>query len=298
LTPDKQKAETEEKGSPAPAVDENRPATAREGRPAAAQQARPSPAGSAGPAARAQEERMLQGQVGNTQLIAASGPTADIQRSGRGEPGGGSDAGAATEERLDEIEATYRAMIRDARGRGHNVAADNLQRFLDGTGGTKTLSVSWLRGFSAVTGAERTNQERFERSLTELAYTVPDGGSRTFDDHWDRMLTASQATELYYASGTSSIKSTGSFTLTRAGKVITISGTVAHHWYDPYDWHAGLSAWVPGYGTISDSDALLLQEHRGAGPFDMEADWTQTVSGRVEIVDWWFDDVSYTWTGP
>jgi hypothetical protein len=261
------------------------------------------PSGESGAARRAEEERNHQQQMGNIQLLAASSSeTTQLQgreRSGTGSSeDGGTDAGTVSEERLDQIEAAYRAMIADARADGYNVAADNLQRFLDGIGGIKTESVIWLRDFSAVTDAERTNQERFENLLTELAYTIPDGGSRTFNDHWDRMLTASQATELYYASGTSSIKSTGSFTLTRSGNVITVTGTVRHHWYDPYDWHAQLGAWVPGHGFISDADALLLEQHRGAKPFEMEAGWTQTVSGRIEIVDWWFDNVGYTWTGP
>jgi hypothetical protein len=303
MTPDKRKMEAEEQTPRASALEESRPSTAADGRPGRVTQPWSHTAEEGGATGRAEGERRRQQQVGNTQLIAASsGGTADIQLASRGSTGGGdagsAEGGAVTGERLNEIEAAYRAMIADSRSDGYNVAADNLQRFLDGTGGTKTESVTWLRGFAAITAAERTNQERFEDSLTELAYTVPDGGSRTFNDHWDRMLTASQATELYYASGTSSIKSTGSFTLTRSGNVISITGTVNHHWYDPYDWHGGLGAWVPGHGVISDSDALLMEQHRGARPFDMEADWTQTVSGRVEIVDWWFDDVSYNWTGP
>ena len=82
--------------------------------------------------------------------------------------------------------------------------------------------------------------------------------SRIFNDYWDKMLTAGQASELYYASGASSIRSKGAFTLTRSGQRITISGTVNHHWYDPYDRHAGLGAYVPGHGFISDADALLM----------------------------------------
>jgi hypothetical protein len=249
----------------------------------------------------------LQQTIGNqaVQQLAAAGQLAPtIQRRIRDTSATSPDAGPAVESgealetRLNEIEANYRSMIQSARDRGYEVAAQNLEHFLAGTGGVRTLSSSWLRGFDAVTTAERTNQQRFENSLEALASQLADGETRTFNDHWDRMLTASTTTELYYASGTSTIRSTGNFTLTRAGNVITITGTVNHHWFDPYDWHAGLAAFIPGYGVISDSDALLLQQHRGAAPFDMEADWTQSVSGQVEIIDWWPDSVTFTWTGP
>jgi uncharacterized membrane protein YgcG len=200
--------------------------------------------------------------------------------------------------KLDQIEQRYRKMIESARAKRYNVAADNLEKFLKGTGGVEKIDVTWLRGFAAVTDAERDNQERFENSLTKKAKEMKDGATESFNDYWDRMFTASTFTELYYASGTSTIRSTGSFKLTRNGNVITIEGTVKHHWFDPYDWHAGLTADIPGFGTVSDEDALLLQKHRGAKSFDMEADWEQTVTGKVVIRKWWFDSESYEWKGP
>lgn len=149
-----------------------------------------------------------------------------------------------------------------------------------------------------MTDAERKNQKRFESSLNDLANGLKDGESKTFHDHWDRVLTAGVTTELYYASGTSTITSTGDFTRSRSGDVVTIEGTVKHHWWDPYDWHEGLGAYIPGFGNISDDDALLMQKYRGAKPFQMEADWTQTVKGTVIIRSWWFNSKDYTWIGP
>lgn len=200
--------------------------------------------------------------------------------------------------RLSTIAANFRAMVAAARGRSANVAADNLEHFLAGTGTTRRLPVPWLRGFSPLTTAERTNQERFEGSFGDLAPDVGHGTSRTFHDHWSRMLTASQGTELYYASGTSTIRSSGVFDLGTIENEVSISGRVRHHWYDPYDWHAGLSAYVPGFGSISDEDALLMQRYRGARPYPMEADWDQTLSGHVTVRDYWFDDTRYRWSGP
>ncbi len=201
-------------------------------------------------------------------------------------------------ERLDEIEENYRSMIRSAREDGYNVAADNLEHFLAGSGAKRTLSVAWLRGFSAVTDAEERNQGRFESSLEDLADGMTHGQSRTFDDYWDAQLTASVFEELYYASGTSTIRSTGHFTLERIEDIVNIHGTVEHRWHDPYDWHAGLGAFIPGHGNVSDEDGLLMQSCRGAKPFQMEALWTQRLSGSVNINDYWFNSSSFSWTGP
>ena len=201
-------------------------------------------------------------------------------------------------ERLDEIEENFRSMIESARARGANVAADNLEYFLSGAGGTRTLSVSWLRGFSAVISAETRNQRRFESSLESIADRMNPGDSRTFDDYWDAQLTASVTSELYYASGTSTIRSTGDFSLERTGDVVNIRGTVEHRWYDPYDWHGGLGAYIPGHGNVSDNDGLLMQSCRGASPFQMEAVWSQELTGSVTVKDYWFNSSSFTWTGP
>lgn len=200
--------------------------------------------------------------------------------------------------RLDAIAKNYQDMIDAARKKGHNVAADNLERFLKGIGGVKPMEVKWLRSFEATTDAERVNQKRFEVSLTKEAKKVKHGDKKTFKDYWDKMFTASKLTELYYASGTSTIRSTGTFSLEGIENLVSIGGTVKHHWFDPYDWHEGLSAFIPGFGNVSDEDALLLQQHRGAKLFQMEADWTQSLYGKIVHHDYWFDDESYSWSGP
>lgn len=200
--------------------------------------------------------------------------------------------------KLDAIAKNYQDIIDTGRKKGHNVAADNLERFVKGTGGVKTMEVKWLRSFEATTDAERVNQKRFEDSLTKEAKKTKHGDKKTFQDYWDREFTASKLTELYYASGTSTIRSTGTFSLEGIENIVNIGGTVKHHWFDPYDWHEGLSAFIPGFGNVSDEDALLLQKHRGAKPFQMEADWTQSLNGKIVHHDYWFDDESYSWSGP
>ncbi len=222
----------------------------------------------------------------NVNTLTTSNPTVQLKKE-------------TLKEKLDRITKTYKEMIKSSRKKGYDVAADNLQRFLDGTGGIKKESSSWLRSFTAITSAQKVNEGRFEKALSDLALKVGKGKTKTFSDYWDRQLTASVFTELYYASGTSSITSTGTFKLTRVGDKITITGTVTHKWHDPYDWHAGLAAYIPGYGSISDADALLLQKHRGAAPFKMESTWKSSVKGTYIIDDtFYFDSQNYKWTTP
>ncbi len=158
-------------------------------------------------------------------------------------------------------------------------------------------SVSWLRGFDSLTDAEGVNEGRFEDSLNDQANTMAHAEKRPFTDYWHRQFTAGKTTELYYASGTSTIKSTGTFNLSCIENVVSIGGNVEHHWYDPYDWHAGLSAFIPGFGDVSDEDALAIQNCRGAKPFEMEADWTRRLSGSVTVGTLW-NDKRFTWSGP
>jgi hypothetical protein len=141
------------------------------------------------------------------------------------------------------------------------------------------------------------NQGRFEDQLNVQANGMSHGDHRTLNDHWDRMFTASVFEELYYASGTSTIRSTGSFRLEMIEDIVRIHGTVDHHWHDPYDWHAGLSAWVPGFGSISDEDGLAMQNCRGASSFEMEADWQQRLSGTITVGTLW-NDRELSWSGP
>src|SRR5690554_4587886 len=197
---------------------------------------------------------------------------------------------------LDEIVERYDQMIQTARDKGYNVAANNLQRFLDGTGGTVDIDSQWLKTFSSVLKAQNTNIKRFEKQLELIAHELEDGETRVFTDYWDSQQTASIFTELYYASGTFTITSTGDFILSRYGNKVIIEGKVSHRWWDPYDWHPGLGAFIPGFGAVSDRDALLLQEYRGAKPFMMESIWEQNLNAEIISRKLWFDSKKFNWS--
>ena len=189
-------------------------------------------------------------------------------------------------------------MIAEARSQGKNVAADNLEHFLNASGNKRTLDWKWLRQFDSVLRAEEVNRDRFIKTLEKEAENAKIGKVEILD-WWDSKQTAGTFKELYYASGTFTVTSYGKFELScaNAGKV-EISGAVDHYWWDPYDWHAGLGAYIPGFGNITDQDALDLQNSGKAAPYLMDSIWHEKIYGEYEVKKYWFDSSAFNWTGP
>jgi hypothetical protein len=68
-------------------------------------------------------------------------------------------------------------------------------------------------------------------------------------------------------------------------------------WYDQYDWNPGSTVLVPGYGNVSDDDALVLKNAHIGHDYKLQADWIQHANGTVDI-GWIFDTINLEWTGP
>lgn len=118
---------------------------------------------------------------------------------------------------------------------------------------------------------------------------LSDGQSTNIEDFWDAGIYAGIVElELFYASGGSTLTSAGVFTLSMTCGELAISGSVSHDWFDPYDWHADLSAYIPGFGSVSDADAIRLQEAGRAAEFDMKSQWKQDLH-------WNQDTQSFEW---
>jgi RHS repeat-associated protein len=198
---------------------------------------------------------------------------------------------------LDEIEQQYRKIISRGRLRGWNVAADNLQHFLDGGDNRRKLSWSWLRKFNSVLRAERKNRERFiNRTLKDKIRKYKSGVIEVLD-WWDSQEKASVSTELYFASGSFTLTSYGKFELScvKGGK-IRVKGSIDHYWWDIYDWHAGLFAAVPTFGNVSDADALALKNAGRAANYYMDSTWYDTIDVQLEKNK--FSASDFKWRGP
>ncbi|SEH49679.1 hypothetical protein, partial [Chryseobacterium culicis] len=194
-----------------------------------------------------------------------------------------------------EIESRYKQMIIEARKKGKNFAADNLQYFLNGKGGVKKIDLGILIQFGAFNDGFDRNKSRFDDQVYNSALKLKDGQSTVLSDYWDATIEPSVFSELYYASGMSQLTSKGSFTLSRKGNTITVSGSVENRWYDPYNWNAGMSAYIPGFGDVSDDDGNYLVEYGNARPFLLESKWKSTVSGTITIRPYWFDSKNINW---
>jgi hypothetical protein len=175
------------------------------------------------------------------------------------------------------LKKNYLEMIKKARQRNFNMAADCLQWWLDGTGFTKTIDFNWLRKQREVISAENINIERFESNPIFEAFvnTITDGATEKYDDHFDKQFTGGIFGELYYMCGTSTITSKCHFKITRKDDNFVLSGTITHYWWDSYDWHKGANAYINGFGFVNDSDALLVEKYCGAKPFEMRSQWKQ-----------------------
>jgi hypothetical protein len=75
--------------------------------------------------------------------------------------------------------------------------------------------------------------------------------------------------------GTSTITSEARFIITRVKDNLVLSGSIRHKWWDRYDWHKGANAYIPSFGYVNDSDALLVEKYCGAKPYEMRGEWQQ-----------------------
>lgn len=195
------------------------------------------------------------------------------------------EANGCSLEKTERIRQQYVDMIGNASIIGP-VAADNLQRFIDGTGGTKQMDVAWLRGFSDIEDAESRilGYTEGDKNLQKWVVEVDDNESVTKTDYWDADIRSySLISELSYASGSSDIRGDVSMDFSRVGDIVTVSGSVKINWSDGYNWNKGMSFYIPGSGTISDDDGIYLKACGGAKDFDMAADWTFLYSGEYNV---------------
>jgi len=177
--------------------------------------------------------------------------------------------------------------IAEESGEVYPMASGVLRHFLDGAGASRTLSRRWLRSFRVIRRAERRNHRRFERQIAHAARRLrEDGASAWLHDHWDARINAFIGSELFYVSRMSLLRSQGSFVLTRSGAEVRVSGTVRHHWRDPYDWDRGRWVYIPRHGFVPISVGRELVEADEARDFLMEARHVQTLEGTCRPGRW------------
>lgn len=178
-------------------------------------------------------------------------------------------------------------MIRGATSIGWTIAADNLKYFLSGKGGVKNIDSDWLRTFSSVQRAEQKSINYYLADFKKIASEMNDGETKFLNEcpgdlssaigpfgnkGWAAKETGEG--ELYYASGTFTVTAFCNVSITKENGRTKVKGTMNLVWWDPYDWHNGLTAFVPGFGNVKDSDANFLMQQGKAKDFSMRSNWT------------------------
>ncbi len=202
-----------------------------------------------------------------------------------------------TTEEMLKIKKQYQSIVNCGRAVGANWAAQMLQHWMNGSGKDMIIKMEVLRRFGQVKAAEETIRDAMEearkKSSRMIVETIKDGEEKKYYIYSHQKITGLPWSELFYASGTNTLTGRLLLRAKRRGDVITMVGTLEFHWWDPYDWHAGLTAFIPcpGAGTIADADADKYENAGCAKKFDMYSFWNQTFSETYTIDDiLWFKD--------
>lgn len=175
-----------------------------------------------------------------------------------------------------KTEAKFRAMIKGARNKGWHIAAEVTSHFLEGKGKDFIIDSNWLKKQKGIQDALDRNLERFFVQVGKEIEFLKNGEEKIFTDYWDALVEGSAGSELYYASGDSTLTSTGHFILRKSENGnVSEDGTIIHTWKDRYDWHEGLLTIVPYLGKFYDGDANLLIKAGLAHEFDMYSSWKE-----------------------
>lgn len=167
------------------------------------------------------------------------------------------------------------------------VASTNLAHFMDGKGGVKYIDYEWLRSFKEVKAIEDSLQKDVNDQAQSIAPTLADGETKVFNLKPTSPMIyfpgGFYTTELYWASGSSTIKVTGTLELYRDGDTVHASADLFLDWRDDYDWHLGASVWIPGFGRMYDHDIKMLEFCKGAKPFVLLSSWKLTWATSIKV---------------
>lgn len=212
----------------------------------------------------------------------------------------GKDCPCSTEE-MQKIKKQYQEIVNRGRQVGANWAAQMLQHWMNGSGSDMIVKVDVLRRFDKIVDAEdalRNAMAQARKKETRMIVeTIKDGEERVYYIYKDIPLSSFLWSELFYASGNSTLTGRLLLKAKRKGNTITMQGALEYHWWDPYDWHKGLSAYIPTVGTIDDDDADKYENAGCAKRFDMYSFWYQSFKETYIVDDilWFYDTDSIEW---
>jgi hypothetical protein len=190
-----------------------------------------------------------------------------------------------TDKKLNELLHGIMVGIKEAKKIAPK-SSDNLKHWLEGSGETIIENLNWLKTNPSFVEGENENRERFMDDLNKLANQMKNSETRTLKTYWDVTIKADLSKgekDLKYGWGTSSIRSVGTFTLTKNNDLVSITGKIENLWWDEYNWEPGWSTPIPGVGKVEDKDLKLLEVYRGAKAFSGRSAWAVEVNGAIKI---------------
>ena len=187
---------------------------------------------------------------------------------------------------VDEIKEDFNNMASTARSfvGSDSQAAANIDYFLSAAGGIREMPINWLLSYDIIQDAVDDNfqvPDRFIDRINQRISSLANGGTMRYVDNFHRKKTASSLfdPDLYYASGTFSVESVINVDINKdSSGQVSVIGVVTNRFYDLYDWHPGLTAWVPGFGSVEDAEGECLRSQGKAANFLQQTTWTNPVT--------------------
>ena len=172
------------------------------------------------------------------------------------------------------------SLIYKARYKAYYTAANNMQYYLNGEGGTKIETLDYLRNFGAFNNADTRLNSYIQNLVEAKAESMKSGEKAVFrTEVWDAEVSPWPLNELYYSSGTSLLKGRAVVSIIKSDNSFTADVTVYKTWMDTYDWHKGLGV-DRMVSNIGDEGYFELQ-NVGAKDFEIRAYYTSSM--RYEV---------------
>ncbi|WP_267640685.1 hypothetical protein [Haloarchaeobius amylolyticus] len=223
---------------------------------------------------------------------------------------------ASTKQRVERVRQKVEALIEGGRANGYDLAAQNLEDWLEETyaNGTKTVPAAHFKTSpdiqqalvsehrpKIVEGArkrlhgsvdEKFPKQRFDLLCGDMQVGPAPNTLKTTKPanvgratlYWDESVTLSD--ELFYAFGGVTVHSEVELRAQLAGQDLADGWTVeVLSWTcqvcDRYNWDANKATLIPGFGNVSDAELKILEEHGQAAPYDVRSEEWSVSDPRV-----------------
>jgi len=213
-----------------------------------------------------------------------------------------------------ELDRKYRLMLwaaeqahiqfRPAVNLEHAIPA--MRRYLDGTGGTVRYDADWIRKQPIIKRGEDRVLSHFAdwmrgKSLKsgglppaiankilklKPGESVSGGTDRSAVARFVNPTKYDKTTDFYNTSKDSNIKGIGSFSFTRKGNKIFVTGTIEQNWRDKFDFEPGKVFEIPIEGSpvkIVTDELIFLRGVGMARTFQQRSSWRRRAVGQIEI---------------